>query len=92
MTIPLDSHVTIARSGSSSNSVLLQDLYTLANQPLTVNPPRHWSPGRPWPPAPRRDDFNNVVLKAGVTVSIVSLWAKWLGCEYCQSVGQVAGL
>jgi len=81
LNIPLDSHVTLARSGSSSNSVLLQDLYTFAGQPLTVTTPCHWSPGRTWPPAPRRDDFNNVVLKTGVTVSIVSLRATWLGWE-----------
>ena len=81
LNIPLDSHVTLARSGSSSNNILLQDLYTFAEQPLTVTTPRHWSPGRPWPPAPRRDDFNNVVLKTGVTVSIVSVWATWLDYE-----------
>ena len=81
LNLPLDSHVTLARSGSSSNSVVLQDLYKFADQPLTVTTPCDWSPGRPWPPAPRRDDFNNVVLKAGVTVSIVSRQVTWLYCE-----------
>lgn len=73
LNIWLDSHLTLANSGPVFSRVLLQDLYRLSDQLLTMTPPRHWSPGRPLPPAPRRDDFNNIILKAGVTVSITSL-------------------
>ncbi|GFG36262.1 hypothetical protein Cfor_12624 [Coptotermes formosanus] len=81
LNLPLDSHVTIARSGSSSDRVLIQDMYRLADQPLTVTPPRHWRPGRPLPPAPRRDDFNNIILKTGVTV-IDDPWEHFLDLRY----------
>lgn len=73
LNIRLDSHLTLANSGPVFSRVLLQDLYRLSDQLLTMTPPRHWSPGRPLPPGPRRDDLNNIILKAGVTVSITSL-------------------
>jgi hypothetical protein len=66
----LDSQVTLARPGPDFDQVLLQDVYRLADQPLTVTSPRHWSPGRLLPHAPRKDDFKKIVLKAGVAVSI----------------------
>jgi hypothetical protein len=67
LNLPLDSHVTMACPGF--DHVFLQDVYRLADQPLTVTSPRDWRPGRLLPPAPRRDDFNNIALRAGVTVS-----------------------
>lgn len=66
----LDSQVTLARPGPYWNRVLLQDIYRLADQPLTVTPSRDWSPGRLLPHAPRKDDFKGIVLKAGVAVSM----------------------
>jgi hypothetical protein len=66
----LDSQVTLARPGPGFNQVLLQDIYRLADQPVTVTSSRDWSPGRLLPRAPRRDDFKKIVLKAGVAVSI----------------------
>jgi hypothetical protein len=70
LNLPLDSHVTVARPGS--DQMFLHDVYRLADQPLTVTSPRNWRPGRLMPPAPRRDDFNNIVLKTGVTVSVMA--------------------
>lgn len=67
LNLPLDGHVTVARPGPGR--VFLQDVYRLADQPLTVTSAREWRPGRLLPPAPRRDDFNNIVLRAGVAVS-----------------------
>jgi hypothetical protein len=68
LNLPLDSHVTLARPGP--DQFVLQDVYRLGYQPLTVTSPRGWTPGQFLPPSPRRDNFKNIVLKAGVAVSV----------------------
>jgi hypothetical protein len=66
----LDSQVTLSHPGAYFSQVVLQDIYRLTDQSLTVTPPRDWNPGRLLPHATRKEDFKEIVLKAGVAVSI----------------------
>jgi hypothetical protein len=66
----LDSQVTLVSQDLISTRSCCNMYTDLQIKPLTVTSPRYWSPGRLLPHILRRDDFKEIVLKAGVAVSI----------------------
>nr|CAD7414927.1 unnamed protein product [Timema poppensis] len=69
--IPLNSHVAIAteQKYDSSEGIVLRDVYKLSQSwPMIFSPPRIWLPGQPFPPSPSRQDFQGLVIKAGIVI------------------------
>jgi hypothetical protein len=67
--LPLDSHVTVAYTVPGRDETVLRDLYHVGDgQPLSVTPPRYWSPQLQLPAGPKRTDYGQIALP---TVTVV---------------------
>ncbi|KAJ9593928.1 hypothetical protein L9F63_014642 [Diploptera punctata] len=80
--IPLDSHVTVARLKQDLESVILQDVYRLGDQPfLTVTTPFEWKPGQRWRPEPLRTNYRGAYIKTAVIV-VEDPWEHFFDMRY----------
>jgi hypothetical protein len=66
----VDSHVTLAYTGSGVNQVLLQEVYRIGiGQPLVFTPLFEWSSREVLPPKSKRDDYMGISINAATVVS-----------------------
>jgi hypothetical protein len=69
--LSVESRVTLSRPGPEVDTILLQEVYRIKRgSHLIFTLPRYWTPGRPIPRGPRRDNYDGLVFPTATVVSV----------------------